>query len=233
MSSYVEEARWGPWVAPAALLPMTYLDLVVAAGGRPLLVPHSASGTLEGADEVIEAVDALVLTGGGDVDPSSYGHRPHDLTGGVDARRDAWERALVGRAIEAGLPVLAICRGLQVLNVHLGGTLSQHLPDLVEHEGHRPAPGRFGSTAITTAPGSLAEAVFGRHLIAACSHHQALDRLGEGLTASAWSLDGSAKVVEAAEMAGRTFVLGLQWHPEEQGDARAFAALVAACRRGR
>ncbi len=177
VSTYVADARWGAWERHAAVLPESYFELVAAAGGRPLLLPppRSAPGGPEaGADEVIEVLDGLVLTGGGDVDPLAYGEEPVPEVSGVNPNRDASERALLAAALDADMPVLAICRGCQVLNVELGGTLHQHLPDVVGHLDHRSAPYVFGDVEVQTVPGSIAAGVFGGTPTVRCSHHQAI-----------------------------------------------------------
>ena len=230
VTTYREEAAWGPWRTAAALLPAAYVDCVARAGARPLLLPvaEDTGADAEAAADVVPMLDGLVLAGGGDVDPASYGATPHPATAGVRRRRDDAERALVGSALAAGLPVLAVCRGIQVLNVHLGGTLLQHVPDVVGHHGHRPAPGCFGATEVRVEAGSALAETLGASETVACSHHQALDRLGEGLVVTARARD---EIVEAVELEGADFVVGVEWHPEERGDLRLFAALVEAGRR--
>jgi putative glutamine amidotransferase len=234
VTTYYPEAHWGPWRRPAALVPSGYFELVAAAGGRPLLVPpmrQAPGGPATGVAEVVAALDALVLIGGGDLDPASYGQTAHPETTGVDDARDSAEFGLLEEALAANLPVLAICRGLQVLNVHLGGTLLQDLPQLLGHRGHQPAPGAFDDIAIETVPGSTLAKIVGDRDTVRCSHHQAIDRLGTGLRVSAYAagLGGTTpRMVEAVELDGAQFVLGVQWHPEESGDGRLFEALVAA-----
>ncbi|HWE66281.1 MAG TPA: gamma-glutamyl-gamma-aminobutyrate hydrolase family protein [Acidimicrobiales bacterium] len=228
ISTYVAKAAWNSWERPAAVLPESYYELVAAAGGRPILLPPSrtaAAGPGSGAAEVIAALDGLVLTGGGDVDPAGYGETPEPTVAGVNPVRDGSERALLAAALQADLPVLAICRGLQVLNVELGGTLHQHLPDVVGTDLHRKAPLVFGPVPVATEPGSHAAAVFGATPTVLCSHHQSIDRLGKGLVPTARAADG---VIEAVELPESRFVLGVQWHPEEGADGRPFQALVAA-----
>ncbi len=224
------EASWNAWSRPASLVPSAYVELVGAAGGRPVLLPHLLGGPAEGgATEVVAALDGLVLMGGNDVGPEEYRQEPHERAGGFDSARDRWERALLAEALEGDLPILAICRGHQLLNVHLGGTLHQHLPEVVGHDGHRPAPGCFAEVDVVTAAGTRTAEIFGERETVQCSHHQAIDRLGGGLVASACSVDGrSGGVIEAVEMPGRRFVVGVQWHPEESGDLRPFRALVQA-----
>ena len=230
VSTYVAEAAWGAWRRPAAVLPESYYELVATAGGRPLLLPPlrtARPGPGFGAAEVIESLDGLVLTGGGDVDPATYGEQAGPAVGGVDPVRDESERALLAAALAVDLPVLAICRGLQVLNTERGGTLFQHLPDVVGHDGHRTAPAVFGEVKVTTTPGSRTASIFGPATTVLCSHHQSIKELGAGLEATAHADDGQ---IEAVELGGSTFVLGVQWHPEESGDQRSFDALVAEAR---
>jgi putative glutamine amidotransferase len=231
ISTYVADAAWGAWVRPAAVLPESYYELVAAAGGRPVLLPPlrtAAAGPGFGATDVIDSLDGLVLTGGGDVDPAAYGEAADPEVAGVNPVRDDSERALLAAALKVDLPVLAVCRGCQILNVELGGTLHQHLPDVVGNDQHRRAPLVFGEVGVTTAPGTQTSAVFGSTTTVLCSHHQSIDRLGAGLVATAHADDG---VIEAVELPGSLFVLGVQWHPEEGADPRPFTALVAAARK--
>jgi putative glutamine amidotransferase len=230
VTTYVAKAAWGAWERRAAVLPQSYYELVAAAGGRPLLLPPlrtAAEGPGFGAAEVIAALDGLVLTGGGDVDPAAYGQTASAAVAGVNPLRDGSERALLAAALEADLPVLAICRGCQILNVELGGSLHQHLPDVVGHDGHRVAPSVFGEMKVTTTPSSQTASIFGAGATVLCSHHQSIADLGSGLVPTAHAADG---VIEAVELTGARFVLGVQWHPEEGSDGRPFAALVAAAR---
>jgi len=230
VSTYVADVAWASWERRAAVLPESYFELVAAAGGRPLLLPPPGSapgGPEAGAAEVMAVLDGLVLTGGGDVDPAAYGEEPDPEVGGVDANRDASERALLAAALEADMPVLAICRGCQVLNVYLGGTLHQHLPDVVGNLDHRRAPMVFEDVDVTTVPGTRTASVFGPTTTVRCSHHQAIHDLGRDLVVTARAGDG---VVEAVELPSARFVLAVQWHPEEAMDQRPFDALVQAAR---
>jgi putative glutamine amidotransferase len=230
LTTYVADVQWSSWERRSGVLPQSYFELTAAAGGRPLLLPPPSTapgGPEAGADEVVVVLDGLVLTGGGDVDPLAYGEEPAPEVSGVNDVRDSSERALLAAALRADLPVLAICRGCQVLNVELGGTLHQHLPDVVGHLAHRTAPLVFGDVEVGTVPGSTAADVFGVRPVVLCSHHQAIRELGQGLVESAVTDDG---VIEAVELPGARFVLGVQWHPEEQGDQRPFDALVRAAR---
>lgn len=222
VTTYLERARYGSWDHRAALLPVSYVDAVVRAGGVPLLLPPVGHAY----EELLDALDGLVLAGGADLDPSRYGDTPDPRTAGVRPARDAFEFPLVRAALARDLPVLAVCRGMQVLNVALGGTLHQHLPDVVGHEQHRPAPGVFGTSTIALRQATRLAGVLGAETTVSCHHHQGLDRLGAGLQAVGWTEDGT---VEAVEVPGRRFVAGIQWHPEEDGDdLRLFAALVEA-----
>jgi putative glutamine amidotransferase len=225
ITSYVEGAQWGVWEGVAALLPYAYVRAVTAAGGRAVVLPPDGSGA-----EVIDALDALVLAGGPDIDPRWYGAPPHPRTN-TRHERDGGEVALVTAAMRAGLPTLGVCRGMQLLAVASGGTLHQHLPDLLGHEGHRPGPGVFGSHDVRLAPGSRIATIMGqpdgvtRDAAEVNSyHHQAVADPG-GLIATGWADDG---VIEAAEDPSQRFLVGVQWHPEETGDLRPFAALVDA-----
>jgi putative glutamine amidotransferase len=239
LSSYAEPASWGAWRdQPAALLATNYTGQVTAAGAIPVLLPP-----VPGIEATLDRLDALVLSGGADIDPAAYGARPHPATGPLRPDRDTAEFALLAGALRRGLPVLAICRGLQILNVASGGTLHQHLPDLVGHDGHRDVPGSFGRHEVRVDPRSRLGDLLGPpgpggelRLTVPTLHHQAVDRLGSGLVATAWAADGT---IEAAEpgpaAAGRgerrePFLLAVQWHPEAGRDPRLFKALAAAAR---
>ncbi|HXV33710.1 MAG TPA: gamma-glutamyl-gamma-aminobutyrate hydrolase family protein [Gaiellaceae bacterium] len=226
ITSYAEDARWGVWEAPAALIPLAYVRAIEAAGGRPLLVPPSA----EGVEETLDALDGLLLSGGADVDPDSYGAEAHPATNGTRPERDAAELALLEAALARDMPVLAVCRGSQVLNVARGGDLVQHLPEVVGHEGHKVTPGVFADHAVEILPGTRLGEVIGKHAPVKSHHHQGYGRLGEGLREAARAEDGT---VEAIEDPSRRFALGVLWHPEEGEDAALFRALVDEARRYR
>jgi putative glutamine amidotransferase len=218
-------ARWGPWDRPATLMAQTYLDMLTDAGCVPVLLPPQA-----GIEETASRLDGLLLPGGGDLDPALYGAPQHPQTGRLNPRRDAAEVALAGAALGTGLPVLGICRGLQILNVFLGGTLHQHVPDLVGNPGHEPEPGVFGSQQVRLEPGSqVAKIMGGATAVVPCHHHQAIDRLGTGLTVTARSGDG---VIEAVELTSHPFAVAVQWHAEEAGGMASgfFGALIEAAR---
>lgn len=222
-----EPARWGMWVREAALLPVAYPRWVERAGGVPVLLPPTAS--LRGVDALVERLDGVVLAGGADVDPELYGAERHPETDPPQPQRDRFELALARAVVDADVPFLAICRGLQILNVARGGTLVQHLPEAVGHEGHAPVRGRMGSHAVRIAPNSVIGKVLGESADVPTLHHQAVGRLGKGLAAVAWADD---QVVEAAELQGHRFGVAVQWHPEEGEDGRLFEALVSAARGG-
>jgi putative glutamine amidotransferase len=223
LTTYREEAAWGVWRLRADVLQAEYADAVVAAGGVPVLLPP-ASGSDQSARAVVARLDGLVVCGGADVDPAQYGEEPHPRTAGWREDRDAWELALLNAAAEAGLPVLGVCRGMQLMAVAAGGSLDQHTPDVVGHEDHSPGGDAFGRLAVRTAEGSRVRAAEGDSLSAMCHHHQSV-RTHPGYEATAWAPDAT---VEAMEAPGERFCVGVQWHPEVGRDQPLFAALVAA-----
>lgn len=226
ITAYAEDARWGNWESPAAFVPLAYCQAVETAGGRPLLVPPS----YEGVEETLAALDGLVLSGGADLDPASYGADPHPETNGTRPERDEAELALLEGALARDLPVLAVCRGSQVLNVALGGDLVQHLPELVGHEGHRETLGTYADHDVEVLPGTRLADALGAQAAIKSHHHQGFGRVGEGLRTAARAPDGT---VEAIEDPSRRFTLGVLWHPEEDEDAALFRALVQEARRFR
>jgi putative glutamine amidotransferase len=225
LTTYLQQAQTGVWDVQASFLPAIYIDGVTLAGGIPMLLPPQPVDA-EIAGRVLDGLDGLVLTGGRDVDPATYGQQPHPAVDAPARDRDAWEFALLHEALRRGLPVLGICRGAQVLNVALGGTLHQHLPDVVGHRGHQAGNAVFNTSTIQTVPGTKLAALLGESTEAQCYHHQAIAELGQGLLAAAWDADG---VIEGVEMPSAPFVLAVQWHPEERlDDLRLFAAVVQA-----
>jgi putative glutamine amidotransferase len=220
ISTYREQARWGFWDVPAVLLPASYADAVSTAGGEPVLLP---TGSVTA--DVVARLDGLVLAGGADVDPARYGEEPGEHTTVTRPDRDASEVAVLQAALDRDLPLLAICRGMQLLNVVLGGTLLQHLPDVPGTEPHQLGLGLYAERKIRTAPGTALDALIGPTATVNCHHHQALDRIASALTPSAWADDG---VVEGVEAEDRRFCLAVQWHPETSEDRRLFSGLVAA-----
>jgi putative glutamine amidotransferase len=227
ISSYAQRARWSTWDDEAILLPRRYADKVAQAGGTPVLLPP-----LAGIELVLPRLDGLVLSGGGDIDPARYAAARDAAAGPASEARDDAELALCTSALSIGLPLLGICRGLQVINVALGGTLHQHLPDIVGHDGHSSEPGAYGRHDVTVAAGSRLAAALGQHEVAVPTHHhQSIAQLGKGLVATAWTADG---VIEAAEFdsaeSDHAAMLGVQWHPEAGEDLSLFRWLIAAAR---
>jgi putative glutamine amidotransferase len=233
LSTYAEPAEWAAWRAPAVLLPTSYIDQVTGAGGVPVLLPP-----VPGVATALSRLDGLVLTGGGDLDPAGYGAEPDPRTSRVHPGRDRAELELLAAALADGLPVLGICRGMQLLNVARGGTLCQHL---ASGAGHRPAPGTFGSHPVRLAPGSQLASILrpgggqaDLMLAVPTAHHQGIARLGNGLIPVAWAEDGLVEAVELAPGPGQhPFILAVQWHPEASQDQRLMSALVAAAAGGR
>ena len=223
ITTYVEDAAWGSWNLEAALIPYDYVRALERAGARALLVPPSESGV----DETLDSLDGLVLSGGADLDPQAYGAEAHPETQGTRPERDRGEFALLEAALAHDMPVLAICRGLQVLNVARGGDLVQHLPDRVGHEQHRETKGVFSDHGVRIDDDSRVGSVLGDHSPVKSSHHQGVGRIGEGLREVAWSDDGT---VEALEDPGRRFAVGVLWHPEAGEDQKLFEAFVAEAR---
>lgn len=227
MTTYLQQAQTGVWDVRASFLPQIYFDGLTRAGGIAVLLPPQPVDA-DIADRVLDRVDGLVITGGPDVDPARYDQERHPATNEPPVERDAWEFALLEGALRRGIPVLGVCRGAQVLNTALGGTLHQHLPEVIGHTHHQKGNAVFGTSAVRTVPGTRLAALIGESSDAQCYHHQAIDRLGAGLVVSARDTDG---VVEAVELPGAHFVLGVQWHPEEDlDDLRLFTAVVDAAR---
>jgi gamma-glutamyl-gamma-aminobutyrate hydrolase PuuD len=228
LSSYVDPITYGSTSEVAAFLPISYVTSVGRAGGYAVLLPPAPAPAPADPGAALAAVDGLVVTGGPDIDPARYGAAPHPKSGRPRPERDAWEIGLCRAALEEEVPLLAICRGVQVLNVTLGGSLHQHLPDVVGTSDHRPKVGELSANPITLDAGSRAASILGMHTDGLCHHHQAIDRLGEGMQAVGFAADGT---VEAVEIPGATFALGVQWHPEDNPqDDRLFEALVDAAR---
>ncbi|WP_327313915.1 gamma-glutamyl-gamma-aminobutyrate hydrolase family protein [Streptomyces sp. NBC_01235] len=218
VSTYLEAgARWGVWELDAALLPAGYPRLVQRAGGLAAMLPPDAP---EHAAATVARLDGLVIAGGPDVEPVRYGAEPDPRTGPPARERDAWELALIEAALAAEVPLLGICRGMQLLNVALGGTLTQHM------DGHAEVVGVFGHHPVKPVPGTLYAEVVAEEASVPTYHHQAVDRLGAGLVPSAYAADGTVEAVELPSATG--WVLGVQWHPEMGEDVRVMRALVDA-----
>lgn len=223
ISTYREAASWGQWQSvPAALLPAGYVDAVRAGGGTPVLLPPLGPG--DDAARLVGRLDALVIAGGADVNPARYGEHPGAHTSGWRDDRDVSEYALLDAADDLGLPVLGICRGMQVMASRAGGRLHQHVPELVGDDRHSPGPGAYGPVGVRTVAGSRLADIVGDELTVPCHHHQSV-ALAPGFTFSAFADDGGP---EAMEVAGERFVLAVQWHPETATDMRLFRALVTA-----
>ncbi|MEU4561711.1 gamma-glutamyl-gamma-aminobutyrate hydrolase family protein [Actinoplanes sp. NPDC023936] len=223
ITSYVVPATWGVWQSlPSTLVPHDYVEAVTLAGGRAVVLPPDDRDA-----GVLRALDGLVLAGGPDVDPALYGAACEPLTE-VRPGRDAGELVLLRAALDADLPILGVCRGMQLLTVAAGGSLHQHLPDVLGHERHRPGPGVYGEHEAAFAPGSRIASLMGEDRTIHCFHHQGVADPGT-LTVTGWADDG---LPESVEHPDRRFVLGVQWHPEYRRDQRLFGSLVDAARVG-
>jgi gamma-glutamyl-gamma-aminobutyrate hydrolase PuuD len=219
ITTYLTLARFGAWEEESALVPADYVRAVERAGGRALLVPPSD----DGVEETLDALDGIVFSGGSDLDPSTYGQDRHEATGGIVEERDRAELELLQAALARDMPVLAVCRGSQVLNVALGGDLVQHLPEVVGDEKHKELPGEFAEHDVAIEPETKLGALIGEHAPVKSHHHQGFGRLGDGLREAARADDGT---IEALEDPSRRFTLGVLWHPEAGEDLRLFEALV-------
>jgi gamma-glutamyl-gamma-aminobutyrate hydrolase PuuD len=218
----LDAARWGNWIREAVVSPVSYTRAVERAGGAPVVLPPVPASSVP---SLIAGLGGLVLAGGKDVDPSLYNEAPHDENDAPDHRRDRFELIMTRAAIEADLPFLAIGRGMHILNVARGGTLTQHLPDRLGDESHKPEPVKMTVHDVQVSAPSKLGHVLGTAASVPAAHHQAIGRLGSGLLTVAWTQD---QVVEAVELQGHRFGIGVQWHPEEGDDPRIFDALVAA-----
>jgi putative glutamine amidotransferase len=223
ITSYTEEVAWGAWVEASAVVPLAYVRAVERAGGRPLVVPPSE----DAIEETLGVLDGIVFSGGSDVHPELYDADPHPETTDVREERDRAELALLTAALERDLPVLAVCRGSQVLNVARGGDLVQHLPELVGHERHKHKPGEFSDHEVRLDLATRVGGLLGERAPVKSHHHQGFGRIGEGLHEAAWADDGT---VEALEDPSKRFVVGVLWHPEEGEDLALFDALVEQAR---
>jgi gamma-glutamyl-gamma-aminobutyrate hydrolase PuuD len=223
ITTYITPVEYGDWQEEAALVPADYLRAVERAGGRPLLVPPSD----DELDDTLDALDAVIFSGGSDLDPALYGQEAHPETKGFVAERDRAELALLQAALARDMPVLAVCRGSQVLNVALGGDLVQHLPEVVGDDKHKEMPGEFGEHDVELEPGTRVGSLLGERAPVKSHHHQGFGRLGSGLREAARAEDGT---LEAIEDPSRRFALGVLWHPEAGEDLRLFEALVEEAR---
>lgn len=231
LTSYRQRAQTGVWDVTASFLPAVYIDAVTRAGGTAVLLPPQEPVDAGIAAQVVGSLDGIIITGGGDVAPERYGAERHEKTDPLNAMRDAWEDALLGAAIEHEVPFLGICRGLQVLNVNRGGTLVQHLPEVVGDDRYNKGGGEFATNRVEVSGGRVGE-LLDDAVDVKSYHHQAVDALGDGLSVSARTGDGT---VYAVELPGHPFGVAVQWHPEEDAaeDIRLFAGLVDAAREHR
>jgi putative glutamine amidotransferase len=227
VTAATERVSYGVWEdIPAIISPVRYVEAVQRAGGRPILLPPDPEDAKDPSG-VLDLFDAIIVTGGaGDLDPALYGHEPHPETGPVQEERDAYELALVREALEREMPILGICRGMQVLNVAYGGTIEQHLPDVLGHEEHRHTPGIFADHEVRLDPDSLAARAAGSETTSVKSHHhQGIKEVGNGLVVTGRATEDDA--VEALEDPSCPFVLGVLWHPEEDEKSQLIKALVS------
>ena len=219
ITSYAEQVTWGAWVEEAALVPLSYVRAIERAGGRPLVIPPS-----EGAiEETLSVLDGILFSGGSDLDPALYDAEAHPETQGVHEARDRAEMELLAAALERDMPVLAVCRGSQVLNVARGGDLVQHLPEVLGHEEHKHTPGEYSDHDVTLEDGTRVGDILGDRAPVKSHHHQGFGRIGEGLREAGYAEDGT---VEALEDPSKRFAVGVLWHPEEGEDMALFEALV-------
>jgi gamma-glutamyl-gamma-aminobutyrate hydrolase PuuD len=223
ITSYAQDAHWGVWHLPAVLVPLAYVDAVERAGGRAVVIPPAERDI----EQTLDTLDAIVFSGGADVDPARYGAEAHPETDAPQTRRDAGEMALLEAALERDMPTLAICRGFQLLNVVRGGDLVQHLPEKLGSDDHKRVPGEFAVHPVEIKEGSRLGAIVGATSDVTSHHHQALGRVGEGLVETAWAADGTPEAVEDPSL---RFAVGVQWHPEAGQDAALFEALVEQAR---
>jgi putative glutamine amidotransferase len=226
ITSYAEQVRMGVWTEDAAVVPLAYVRAVEHAGGRPIVLPPVE----DGIDETLDALHGVIFSGGGDLDPGLYGAEAHPATDTPKPWRDLPELRLLEAALERDLPVLAICRGSQLLNVARGGDLVQHLPEVVGNERHKHQPGAYSDHPVSVAPDSRLGGLLGEHAPVKSHHHQGMGRIGEGLREVAWADDG---VVEGLEDPAKRFALGVLWHPEEGPDFALFQGLVEEAHRYR
>ena len=220
LSTYREQAAWTVWQMPADLLPAVYTRSVEAAGAIVVLLPPQA----DGAAQLVSRLDGLIISGGSDVEPGRYGQEAHPRTQTPHPDRDTWELALLDRADRISLPVLGICRGMQVMAVHAGGALDQHTPDLVGHDEHSPGGDVYGAVEVATTPGTRVAGLVGEALTVNCHHHQSVAS-HPGFVAVAHAADGT---LEAMEAEGERFCVAVQWHPETVADVGLLAGLVRA-----
>jgi putative glutamine amidotransferase len=227
LTTYREPATWGVWSESADVLHASYSRAVEAVGGLPVLLPPITVNVEDAAAVAVDGLHGLILTGGADIDPGRYGDDRHSRSGEARPDRDGWESALVHAAVNRGLPTLGICRGMQMVAVALGGRLVQHLPDVVGDDSHCPTVGRHGRHDVNLATGSRIGNLLGSRVAVATYHHQAVDVLPNGLVPTGWAEDGT---IEAFESVTKTWLVGVQWHPEVANGAELFGGFVDVCR---
>ncbi len=234
LTTYRERASWGVWAEAADLLPASYADAIAAAGGVALLLPPSGPpGELQAAAEaVLDGLHGLLLSGGPDVDPARYAAARDGHTGPPRPERDEWEVVLARAALRRGMPLLGICRGMQVLAVALGGTLVQHLPDVVGNDEHCPTPGVHGRHPVRLAAGSALAGLLGDRSTVATYHHQSVDRLPATAVATGWADDGTLEAFELPVdgVVCSAWTVAVQWHPEAHDGSALLTGFVDSCR---
>jgi putative glutamine amidotransferase len=227
ITSYdVEEVTWGVWTEPTIMVPAAYVRAIERAGGQAVVLPPAP----DDVEQTLELVDGIIFSGGSDLAPEHYGAEPHPATDAPRVQRDRFELALLKAALARDIPVLAVCRGSQLLNVTRGGDLVQHLPEVVGHDDHKHTPGEFADHEVNLEPASRVGALLGERAPVKSHHHQGFGRIGEGLSESGWADDGT---VEALEDPSKRFAVGVLWHPEEGEDMALFEGLVREARRYR
>lgn len=234
ITTYHTSANWRGWPEEGALLPWTYVTSIRNNGGSAVLLPPNgdAAGAGAEAEDIVSRLDGVVIAGGGDIDPAIYGAPAHPMTDVNAPDRDVWELAIAEAALKLRVPLLGICRGMQMLNVACGGTLHQHIPDLVGHHHHSGDDKGFGRHRVRVTAGTTVLSILpdgGEYFEVPTHHHQAADRVGDGLIAVAWADDGVIEAVES--VSPDDFAVGVQWHPEQGTDFRLFSALIAAADR--
>jgi putative glutamine amidotransferase len=226
ITMYHTSANWRGFSEEGALLPWRYVQSIRNSGGRPVLLPPG--GDVSEAEATVAVLDGVVIAGGGDINPAIYGAVKHQKTDANAPDRDSWELAVAEAAVRQGVPLLGICRGAQMLNVACGGTLHQHIPDLVGHEVHNGLPQGFGLHKVRVTGGTVVSSILpgGEFFDVPTHHHQAVDEVGSGLAAVAWADDGIIEAIESTTPG--EFLVGVQWHPEQGDDPRLFGALITA-----
>lgn len=234
ITTYHGSADWRGWPEEAALLPWTYVTSIRNNGGSAILLPPNGDAAVAAveAENIVSRLDGVVIAGGGDIDPAIYGAPAHPETDVSAPDRDVWELAIAEAAIKLRVPLLGICRGMQMLNVACGGTLHQHIPDLVGHHDHSGHDKGFGRHQVRVTAGTTVLSILpdgGEYFDVPTHHHQAVDKTGDGLAAVAWADDGIIEAIES--VSPDDFTLGVQWHPEQGTDFRLFRALATAAER--